>query len=159
MDMDGIAWCHQATTNYLSQFRSKSLLPYDLTCLQSVKVISDGTLVDKLMLLNHISMLLNHISSMLNHISSMLNHISSMLLNHISSMPCCRIWSWSPMLCEKHGPRDLVDINRGWRPRFLSLLRPEGRVFHTAWETMIKSYYSTLADWFFFSFCLQKCEF
>ena len=61
----------------------------------------------------------------------------------------CRIWSWSPMPCEKHGPRDSVDKNRGRRPRFLSLLRPEGHVFHTAWETMIKSYYSTLADWFF----------
>ena len=33
---------------------------------------------------------------------------------------CCRIWSWSPMLCEKHGPRDSVDKNRGRRPRFLS---------------------------------------
>ena len=46
-----------------------------------------------------------------------------------------RIWSWSPMPCEKHGPRDSVDKNRGrktWpsglsndknlglRPRFLS---------------------------------------
>ena len=71
----------------------------------------------------------------------------------------CRIWSWSPMLCGKHGPRDSVDKNRGRRPRFLSLLRPEGHVFHTAWETMIKSYYSTLTDWFFFSFCSQKLEF
>ena len=62
---------------------------------------------------------------------------------------CCRIWSWSPMPCKKHGPRDSVDKNRGRRPRFLSLLRPEGHVFHTAWETMIKSYYSTLTDWFF----------
>ena len=32
---------------------------------------------------------------------------------------CCRIWSWSPMPCEKHGPRDSVDKNRGRRPRFL----------------------------------------
>ena len=65
------------------------------------------------------------------------------------SMIYCRIWSWSPVLCEKHGPRDSVDKNRGRRPRFLSLLRPEGHVFHTARETMIKSYYSTLSDWFF----------
>ena len=57
-----------------------------------------------------------------------------------------------PMPCEKHGPRDSVDKNRGRRPRFLSLLRPEGHVFHTAWETMIKSYYSTLTDWFFLCF-------
>ena len=61
----------------------------------------------------------------------------------------CRIWSWSAVPCEKHGPRDSVDKNRGRRPRFLSLLRPEGHVFHTALETMIKSYYSTLADWIF----------
>ena len=67
----------------------------------------------------------------------------------MASSVWCRIWSWSPMLCEKHGPRDSVDKNRGRRPRFLSLLRPEGHVFHTAWETMIKCYYSTLADWFF----------
>ena len=33
---------------------------------------------------------------------------------------CCRIWSWSPMLCEKHGPRDSVHKNRSRRPRFLS---------------------------------------
>ena len=72
---------------------------------------------------------------------------------------CCRIWSWSPMPCEKHGPRDSVDKNRGRRPRFLSLLRPEGHVFHTAWETMIKCYYSTLADWFFSMFYSHKYEF
>ena len=65
------------------------------------------------------------------------------------SQVCCRIWSWSPMPCKKHGPRDSVDKNRGRRLRFLSLLRPEGHVFHTAWETMIKSYHSTLIDWFF----------
>ena len=33
---------------------------------------------------------------------------------------CYRIWSWLPMPCEKHGPRDSVDKNRGRRPRFLS---------------------------------------
>ena len=72
---------------------------------------------------------------------------------------CCRIWSWSSMPCEKHGPRDSVDKNRGRRPRFLSLLRPEGHVFHTAWETMIKSYYSTLTDWYFLCFYSHKYEF
>ena len=61
----------------------------------------------------------------------------------------CRIWSWSPMACKKHGPRDSVDKNRGRRLRFLSLLRPEGHVFHTAWEPMIILYYSTFADWYF----------
>ena len=71
----------------------------------------------------------------------------------------CRIWSWSPMPCEKHGPRDSVDKNRGRRPRFLSLLRSEGHVFHTAWETMIKSYYSTLTDWFFPSFVHRNVNF
>ena len=65
---------------------------------------------------------------------------------------CFRIWSWPPMPCEKHGLRDSVDIKRGWRPRCLSLLRPEGHVFHTARETMIKSYYTMLTDWFFFCF-------
>ena len=25
---------------------------------------------------------------------------------------CCRIWSWSPVPCEKHDPRDSVDKNR-----------------------------------------------
>ena len=71
----------------------------------------------------------------------------------------CRIWSWSPMPCKKYRPRDSVDKNRGRRPRFLSLLRPEGHAFHTAWETMIKSYYSTLADFFFFAFYSHKYEF
>ena len=35
-------------------------------------------------------------------------------------MRCCRIWSWCPVPCEKHGPRDSVDKNWGRRPRFLS---------------------------------------
>ena len=58
----------------------------------------------------------------------------------------CIIWSCSPMPCEKHGPS-----RQKTRPKadVLSLLRPEGHVFHTAWESMIKSYHSTLADWFF----------
>ena len=42
------------------------------------------------------------------------------------------------------------DVGRGFlhvsNVFLLSLLRPEGHVFHTAWETMIKSCYSTLAD-------------
>ena len=71
----------------------------------------------------------------------------------------CRIWSWSPMLCEKHGPRDSVDKNQGRRPRFLSLLRPKGHVFHTAWETMMKSYYSTLTDLFFLRFIHMNMNF
>ena len=62
---------------------------------------------------------------------------------------CCRIWSWSPMSCEKHGPGDSVDKNWGRKPRFLSLPRLEGHVFHTVSETMIKSYYSMFTDWFF----------
>ena len=89
-----------------------------------------------------------------------LNISSANLLHYCNVMtPCCSIWSWSPMLCEKHGPRDSVDKNRGRRPRFLSLLRPEGHVFHTAWETMIKCYYSTLAVWFFSMFYSHKYEF
>ena len=45
---------------------------------------------------------------------------------------CCRIWSWSPIPCEKHGPRDSVDKKRCRIPRFLSLPRPEGHVFPMA---------------------------
>ena len=56
-------------------------------------------------------------------------------------------------------PGGLRGKNRGRRPRFLSLLRPEGHVIHTAWETMIKSYYSTLADWLFPCFYSHKYEF
>ena len=44
-------------------------------------------------------------------------------------MACCKIWSWSPMPCEKHGLRDSLDKIQGRRPRFLSLLRPEGHDF------------------------------
>ena len=58
----------------------------------------------------------------------------------------CWIWSWSPVTCEKHVPRDSVDKNRGGRSRFLSLLRPEGHFFQTARETMVKSYYTTRAS-------------
>ena len=32
----------------------------------------------------------------------------------------CPLVTWSTMPCEKHGPRDSVDKNRGRRPRFLS---------------------------------------
>ena len=41
------------------------------------------------------------------------------------------------LIMEKHGPRDSVNKNRGRRPRFLSLLRPEGHDFHTAWDTSV----------------------
>ena len=60
---------------------------------------------------------------------------------------CCRIWSWSLMPCDKHGPRDSVGKNWGQRPGFLSL--PRLTVFHTASETMKKSYYSMFTDYFF----------
>ena len=46
-------------------------------------------------------------------------------------------------------PKGLSRQNGGRRPRFLLLLKPDGHVFHTAWEGMIKSYYTTLTDWFF----------
>ena len=41
----------------------------------------------------------------------------------------CRIWSWSPVLCEKHGPRDSVDKNRGRRPRFFVVTEARGPCF------------------------------
>ena len=71
----------------------------------------------------------------------------------------CRIWSWSPMTCEEHGPRDSVDKNRGRKPRSLSLLRPKGHHFHTSWETMFKSYYSTLTDLFLPRFVHRNVNF
>ena len=43
------------------------------------------------------------------------------------------------------------DKNLGLRPRFL-FTESLGPCFYTAWETMTKSYYSTLTDWLF-SFC------
>ena len=44
---------------------------------------------------------------------------------------CCRIWSWSPMPCEKHGPMDSVDkseaegrdFSRYWSPRAMFFTR------------------------------------
>ena len=84
------------------------------------------------------------------YITLAINAVNIILSLRMLLMPDCRIWSWSPMPCVKHGPRDSVDKNRGRRPRFLSLLRPEGHVFHTAWDAMIKSCYNTLTDWFCF---------
>ena len=51
-----------------------------------------------------------------------------------------RIWSWSPMLCEKQGPRASVTTKTSAFGLGFCLLSPSGHVFHTAWETMIKSY-------------------
>ena len=38
------------------------------------------------------------------------------IFTDIASSLYCRIWSWSPMQCEKHGPRDSVDKSEaeGW---------------------------------------------
>ena len=51
-----------------------------------------------------------------------------------------RIWSWSPMPCEKHGPRASVTTKTSAFGLGFCLLSPSGHVFHTPWETMIKSY-------------------
>ena len=51
-----------------------------------------------------------------------------------------RIWSWSPMLCEKHGPQASVTTKTSAFGLSFCLPSPSGHVFHTAWETMIKSY-------------------
>ena len=51
-----------------------------------------------------------------------------------------RIWSWSPMPCQKHGPRASVTTKTSAFGLGFCLLSPSGHVFHTAWETMIKSY-------------------
>ena len=78
--------------------------------------------------------------------------------HQLKAVHCCGIWSWSPMPCEKHGPRASVTTKTSTFGLGFCLLSLSGHVFHTAWETMIKSYYSTLTDWFF-SFCSQKLEF
>ena len=54
-----------------------------------------------------------------------------------------RIWSWSPMPCEKHGPRASVTTKTSAFGLGFCLLSPSGHVFHTARETMIKSYNMT----------------
>ena len=51
-----------------------------------------------------------------------------------------RIWSLSPMPCEKHGPRASVTTKTSAFGLGLCLLSPSGHVFHTTRETMIKSY-------------------
>ena len=51
-----------------------------------------------------------------------------------------RIWSWSPMPCEKHGPRASVTTKTSAFGLGFCLLSPSGHVFHTTRETMIKSY-------------------
>ena len=51
-----------------------------------------------------------------------------------------RIWSWSPVPCEKHGPRASVTTKISAFGLGFCLLSPSGHVFHTARETMIKSY-------------------
>ena len=54
-----------------------------------------------------------------------------------------RIWSWSPMPCEKHGPRASVTAKNSAFGLGFCLRSPSGHVFHTAGETMIKSYNMT----------------
>ena len=44
------------------------------------------------------------------------------------------------MPCEKHGPRASVTTKTSACGLGFCLLSPSGHVFHTAWETMIKSY-------------------
>ena len=51
-----------------------------------------------------------------------------------------RIWSWSPMPCEKHGPQASVTTKTSAFSLGFCLPSPSGHVFHTAWEIMIKSY-------------------
>ena len=56
-----------------------------------------------------------------------------------------RIWSWSPMACETHGTRASVTTKTSAFGLGFCLLSPSGHVFHTAWETMIKSYNKALS--------------
>ena len=79
---------------------------------------------------------------------------------HMITYPCWdvgfhyAVWNtWLEGL-SRQKPRPKAEV--------MSSLRPEGHVFHTAWDTMIKSYYSTLADWLFSVFihrCSHKYEF
>ena len=48
------------------------------------------------------------------------------------------------MPCEKHGPRASVTTKTSAFGLGFCLLSPSGHDFHTAWETMIKSYTMTL---------------
>ena len=50
------------------------------------------------------------------------------------------------MPCEKHGPRASVTTKTSAFGLGFCLLSPSGHVFHTAWETMIKSY-NTASIW------------
>ena len=50
-----------------------------------------------------------------------------------------RIWSWSPVPCEKHGSWASVTTKTEAEGRGFCLLSPSGHVFHTARQTMIKS--------------------
>ena len=63
--------------------------------------------------------LLNSIRVTVEWISNIIPHLIYWACDYCSMLGC-RIWSLSPMPCEKHGPRDSVDKNRGRRPRFLS---------------------------------------
>ena len=50
-----------------------------------------------------------------------------------------RIWSWTPVPCEKHDPWASVMTKTSAFDLGFGLLSLSGHVFHTAWETMIKS--------------------
>ena len=51
-----------------------------------------------------------------------------------------RIWSWSPVLCEKPGLWASVTTKTSTFSLVFCLLSPSDHVFHKAQETMIKSY-------------------
>ena len=58
-----------------------------------------------------------------------------------------RISSWSPVPCEKPGPRASVTTITSAFGLGFCLLSPSGHVFHTARETMIKFYIIALWGW------------
>ena len=125
-----IVWWHYLTKfSVKCIFESRGLLQYAI----AVRNASEAQIARNLYRTEHLFQFSNHIEKLLRARQCK----CSALYN---SSKWCRIWSWSLMPCEKHGPRDSVDKNRGRRPKFSLLLRPEGHAFHTAWETMIKSY-------------------
>ena len=51
------------------------------------------------------------------------------------------VWKTWPEGLSKQKPRPKAEV--------FVVTEAEGHAFYTAWETMIKSYYSTLDDWLF----------
>ena len=68
-------------------------------------------------------------------------------MENINQRACYnRSWSWSSVLCEKHGPQASVTKKTEAEAWGFCLLSSSGHVFHMAWKTMIKSYINDMCD-------------